>query len=250
MRLYSLFISFLFSASTLAIDVVKVGTYDFPPYAFISDNTTGITIQMIAAMNKFQNRYEFVAIPTTAKRRYRDFDHKKFDMMIFESTKWGWQNYPLAVSHAFVTGADVYVTQAKSGRGQDFFSDVKNKAIVGVLGYHYQFANFPDTQDYLKKNLDLLQTNNQKKVLELILNDRAQIGILPKEYLHYHFSNSPADEAKLLISDKFDQIYQHTILVRENHKISVSYINKMLSEMKQKGTLKPLWEKYGLEATR
>ncbi|MFT7008278.1 MAG: polar amino acid transport system substrate-binding protein [Colwellia sp.] len=250
MRLYSLFISFLFSASTLAIDVVKVGIYDFPPYAFIGDKTTGITVQMIAAMNKFQNKYEFVAVPTTAKRRYRDFDHKKFDMMIFESTKWGWQNYPLAVSNAFVTGADVYVTQAKLSRGQDFFSDVKNKAIVGVLGYHYQFANFPDRQDYLKKNFKLLQTNNQKKVLELILNDRAEIGILPKEYLRYHFSNSPADEAKLLISDKFDQIYQHTILVRKDHKISINYINKLLSQMKKNGILKPLWGKYGLEATR
>jgi polar amino acid transport system substrate-binding protein len=250
MRLYLLFISLLFSASTLAIDVVKVGIYDFPPYAFISDNTTGITIQMIAAMNKFQNRYEFVAIPTTAKRRYRDFDHKKFDMMIFESTKWGWQNYPLAVSHAFVTGAEVYVTQAKLARGQDFFSDVQNKAMIGVLGYHYQFADFQSEQDYLKNNFNLIQTDSQKKVLELILNDRGEIGILPKEYLRYHFSNYPADEAKLLISYKLDQVYQHTILVRKDHKLSINYINKLLSQMKKKGVLTPLWEKYGLEATR
>jgi polar amino acid transport system substrate-binding protein len=250
MRLYCLLISCLLSTSSLAADVVKVGIYDFPPYAFIADKTTGITVQMIAAMNKFQNKYEFVAVLTTARRRYRDFENNKFDMIIFENNKWGWQDYPVAVSQAFVSGGEVYVTQAKPGRGQDFFSDVKNKAMIGVLGYHYQFADFQAEQDYLNNNFNLLQTESQKKILELILNDRGEIGILPKEYLHYHFFHTPADEAKLLISDKFEQIYQHTILVRKDHKISVSYINKLLSQMKKKSILKPLWDEYGLTATR
>lgn len=249
MRLQALLVICLLSTSVLATEVVKVGIYDFPPYVFIADNTTGITVQMIAAMNKFQKKYKFVAVPTTARRRYRDFEQNKFDMMIFESKNWGWQKYPVAVSQVFVTGFEVYVTQAKLGRGQFFFSDFKNKAMIGVLGYHYQFAGFNADQDYLENNFKILQTDSQKKSLELILNDRGDIAVLSKEYLSYHFSHSPEDEAKLLISDKFDQIYRHSILVRDNNKFSLSYINEMLDKMEQKGTLIPLWEKYGLKAT-
>jgi polar amino acid transport system substrate-binding protein len=247
MKLYAVLISYLLSATAFAADIVKVGIYDFPPYAFISDKTTGITVKMIAAMNKFQQKYEFIAVPTTARRRYSDFEKEKFDMMIFENKNWGWEKYPIAVSQAFVTGAEVYVTQAKTGRGQDFFSDFKNKAMIGVLGYHYQFAGFNADQKYLESNFNILQTNSQKKSLELILNNRGEITVLSKEYLNYHFSMSPEDKKKLLISNKFDQIYQHTILVRQNSKPSISYINKLLEQMQQKGTLKPLWEKYGLE---
>jgi len=249
MRLYALFVSCLLSTNALAADVVKVGVYDFAPYVFITDKTTGITVQMIAEMNNFQKKYEFIAVPTTSRRRYSDFEKNKFDMMIFESKNWGWQKYPMVVSQTFVTGFEVYVTQAKPGRGQDFFSDFKNKAMIGVLGYHYQFADFHAELDYLEKNFNILQTDSQKRSLELILNNRGEIAVLTKEYLNYHFSHSPADKKKLLISDKFDQIYRHTILVRKNSVPSVRYINKLLEQMKQKGTLKPLWEKYGLEVT-
>lgn len=250
MKLYGLLVICFLSTNALAAEVVKVGIYDFAPYVFIADRPTGITAQMIAAMNKFQKKYEFVAIPTTSRRRYRDFEKNKFDMMIFENKNWGWQKYPVVASQGFVTGMDVYVSQAKPGRGQDFFSDFKNKAMIGVFGYHYQFAGFHAEQDYLEKNFNILQTNSQKKSLELILNDRGEIAVLSKEYLNYHFGRSPADKAKLLISDKYDQVYQHTILVRENHELSIKYINKLLGQMKQKGTLKPLWEQYGLVVTR
>jgi polar amino acid transport system substrate-binding protein len=250
MRMYVLFISYLLSASALAADVIKVGIYNFAPYAFIADRPSGITVQMIAAMNKFQTKYEFVAVPTTSKRRYLDFENNKFDMMIFESKNWGWQKYPVVASQSFVTGMDVYVTQAKPGRGQDFFSGFKNKTMIGVLGYHYQFTGFHAEQDYLEKNFNLLQTDSQKRSLELILNDRGEIAVLSKEYLSYHFAHSPADKVKLIISDKFDQIYPHTILVRKNHELSVRYINKLLAQMKKKGALKPLWEKHGLEVKR
>lgn len=252
LRLYRLLLSVLLSTSAyiaevVSAEIVNVGVYNFPPYVFIAEQTTGLSVQMIAAMNKFQNKYEFVAVPTTARRRYIDFENKKFDMMIFESKNWGWGKYPITISQAFVTGAEVYVTQAKPGRGQNFFSDFKNKAMIGVLGYHYQFAGFNAEQDYLKKNFNLIQTNSQKQSLELIFNNRGEIAVVSKEYLNYHFTHSPEDKAKLLISDKVDQVYQHAILIRKNNNLSINYINKLLSAMKQKGTLTQLWEGYDLD---
>lgn len=250
MKLCTLIISSVLSVSALAAEIVKVGVYDFPPYAFITDKTNGVTVQMIAAMNQFQQEYEFVTIPTTARRRYSDFDKNKFDMMIFENKNWGWRDYPVTASQAFSTGAEVYVTLAKPDRGQDYFSDFKNKAMIGVLGYHYQFTGFNADQHYLENNFNIIQTSSQKQSLELILNNRGEIAILSKEYLKHHFNHSPSDKTKLLISEKFDQIYQHSILVRNKHKLSVKYINDLLRKMKQKGILTPLWKQYGLEATR
>jgi ABC-type amino acid transport substrate-binding protein len=231
----------------VAAEIIRVGIYDFPPYVFIAEKSSGITIEMIAEINKFQNKYELVAVPTTARRRYRDFEQNKFDIMLFESKNWGWDNYPVIVSTVFVKGKEVYVAQAKNKRGQDFFSDFKNKAMIGVLGYHYQFANFKTEQSYIDNNFNLLLTDSQKKSLALILNNRGEIAVLSNAYLNYHFSHFPEDKAKLLISDKYDQIYQHTILVNKNEKISLTYINNLLDKMKQSGTLTPLWQKYGLE---
>lgn len=248
MKLYSLLFFCLISANTLATEIIKVGIYEFPPYVFLAEKTSGITIQMISAMNKFQSEYEFVTVPTTARRRYRDFVNNKFDMMIFESKHWGWDIYPVISSKAFVTGAEVYVTQAKEGRDQQFFSDLKNKVMIGVLGYHYKFAEFNAEQDYLKKNFNLIQSESQKQSLDLILNDRGEIAVISKEYLNYHLANSPDDKENLLISDKYDQVYQHTVLLREKSKISVDFINKLLERMKQKGILKPLWKQYHLKA--
>ncbi len=247
MRLFVLAFSYLLSTGAVATEIIRVGIYDFPPYVFIAKKSSGITIEMIAAINKIQHKYEFVAVATTAKRRYRDFEKNKFDMMIFENKNWGWGKYPLHVSTVFATGNEVYVTQAKKNKGQDFFSDFKNKAMIGVLGYHYQFANFKTEQNYLEKNFNLLLTDSQKSSLSLILNNRGQIAVLSNAYLNYHFSHNPEDKAKLLISNKYDQVYQHTILIRKNDTISLQYINKLLEQMKKSGTLKALGQKYGLE---
>ncbi len=249
MRLYALLITLSCSLNLLAKEIVKVGVYDFSPYVFVGDDITGISVQMLDEINKFQDQYQFIVVPTTARRRYRDFEQEKFDMLIFENKDWGWQNYQAEASEPFVTGFEVYVAQLQQGRGQEFFSDFSNKAIIGVLGYHYQFANFSTDQNYLKQNFNLIQTSSQQNSLKLLLNGRGDIAVLTKEYLNYHFLSSPQDKTKLLISDKFDQIYRHTILIRKEHSLSVGYINQLLNSMKIKGSLMPLW-KYGLEATR
>ena len=118
--------------------------------------------------------------------------------------------------------------------------------MIGVLGYHYRFANFRTDQDYLAKNFSLIQTDGQERSLELILKGRGEIAVLTKEYLNYHFLAAPRDKNRLLISDKYDQIYRHTILVRHNHSLTIQKINQLLKEMTQANTLKPIWDKYGL----
>ncbi|WP_448549525.1 substrate-binding periplasmic protein [Thalassotalea fusca] len=247
MKLHTFILGLWLSFEAFTAEIVKVGLYDFPPYAFVTDGSESIAVQLIDAMNAFQHQYKFVGIPTTSKRRYLDFEKNKFDMIIFEDIKWGWQDYPVTASYPFATGYEVYVTLAKPERDQSFFNDFQDKVMIGVLGYHYQFANFSTDPEFLSKNFKLIQTDGQKKSLELILNNRGDIAVLSKEYLNYHFMQSPQDKDKLLISDKYDQIYNHTVLVRKNSHIAIEYINELLGNMRKKGILDTLFGKYGLE---
>lgn len=247
MRAFLLCFSFVISSFTWAAEEIRVGVYDFPPYVFISDKISGITIDMIAKMNQLQNDFKFVAVPTTSRRRYSDFEKNKFDMLLFESKKWGWENYPVVTSKPFALGGELYVTQAEEGKAQDYFTKFEEKVMVGVLGYHYQFANFSADLDYLDKHFNIIQTDSQKRSIELILNNRGDIAVLSKAYLNYHFSASPEDKGKLLISEKFDQVYRHTALVRKQSKPSIEFINNLLKKMKQKSELDFLHQQYGLE---
>jgi polar amino acid transport system substrate-binding protein len=247
MNKYLIILLVFFTASASAGEEIKVGVYDFPPYAFTKDKVSGITVQMLALLNKFQQKYEFQAVATTPKRRYGDFEKNKFDMMIFENKAWGWLEYPVTVSQAFLRGGEVYVTLAKPGRDQSFFTDFKQKSMIGVLGYHYEFANFNADIAYLHKKFTIELTDGQQKSLQLILNDRGEIAVIPKAYLNYYFGQNPKDKSKLLISDKMDQVYRHTILLRKKHpKITIRDINKLLFQLKKQKVLEPLWKEHGL----
>jgi hypothetical protein len=108
---FLLALSFLVpSVSVQAIEIVKVGVYEFPPYVFVGEKATGITVEMIGLMNKFQKDYKFEVVTTTPQRRYKDFNDKKFDMLLFESKGWGWLKYPIAGSIAFLKGGEHYIS--------------------------------------------------------------------------------------------------------------------------------------------
>jgi ABC-type amino acid transport substrate-binding protein len=244
------FLSFFIGAEKAfgAAREVKVGVYHYPPYAFTDKGISGITVELLDVLNQFQTDYRFVPVATTPKRRYNDFDDGKFDMLIFESKSWGWKTYPVNVSQAFLKGGEVYVAMAKKGRDQSYFDEFKSKAMIAVLGYHYKFARFNADTAYLNRHFNIQLTGSHEKCIELLLNKRGDMTVLPKAYLNYYFAMNPADKDKLLISDKLDQVYRHTVLLRDNlDYIDIMDINKMLFEAKQNGVLTPLWQKHQLE---
>ncbi|MBF0443005.1 MAG: hypothetical protein HQK54_13945, partial [Oligoflexales bacterium] len=51
---------------------------------------------------------------------------------------------------------------------------------------------------------------------------------------------------QIIISDKLDQEYNHTILIRDNGPISVDEMNGILDKMEKGGQLKSLWWRYGI----
>ena len=242
-----LLFAFFFINVGYAKETVKVGGYLFPPFVEMNnDGYTGITLDIIKAMNAFQNKYQFKFYPTAPKRRYQSFQNKEFNMIMFESKDWGWKNLSIESSKVFSRGGEVYIALSKPGRGQNFFSDFENKKMIGILGYHYGFAAFNNDENFLKKKFKIKLVTTHDNIIRLILMDRYDIAVVTKSNLHKHLLNDPKIKKKLIISKKFDQIYNHTILVRKGSAPNVDEINKMLTELKKAGVLQNLWRKYGI----
>jgi hypothetical protein len=69
---------------------VKVGGYEFQPFVDIDRNmkARGLTLELIDPLNQHQKQYRFTFVPTTARRRYQDFEAQNFDMLFFENPNW------------------------------------------------------------------------------------------------------------------------------------------------------------------
>jgi polar amino acid transport system substrate-binding protein len=237
----------LFTCPASAQQVVKVGGYDFPPFVDKSEGGTSLTLDLINALNAFQKKYLFVFVDTSSKRRFINFDEKKYDLIFFEAMDWGWQGKDIEASKVIMQGGAVYITRMDKNKDQRYFDDFKGKTIWGILGYHYGFANFNADRDFLKKTYNAHMTTSQDGLIEAAITGRADISVVVKEYLQIYLLKHPEAQKKLLVSKKFDAVNAYTILVRKGNSPDAAEINKILSDMENAGILKALWGKYNLK---
>ena len=115
-----------------AAELVKVGAYNFPPYAIKpeSDQPQGLVPDLLEALNQQQTAYHFELVPTSVTRRFRDFEHGRFDLILFESPSWGWQDVKLDDVDLLASDSEVYVAKALPGRGQAYFDQLKGKQLA------------------------------------------------------------------------------------------------------------------------
>ncbi len=228
---------------------VKVGGYAFPPFVELSDNKkpSGITLDLIKKMNTFQQKYRFEFVLTSPKRRYQSFENGMYDLIFFESMVWGWQGKNVAASKVFLQGGEVYITKKTPEKNQFYFNDFKGKSMAGILGYHYQFADFNSDRTFLESRYNMKLFNRHSAIFKPIITGRIDIAVVTLSYLKNYLKTHPEIKDQIMISKKYDQIYNHTVLVRQNANPSVHDINHLLDEMGQQGLLKALWERYGIQ---
>ena len=226
---------------------VKVGGYLFHPFIQMKrQDASGLTIDLIELLNQQQSQYHFSFIPTSPNRRYNDFKRGVFDAIFFENISWSWDKREIEASNVFLTGGEVFFTHKIRGRNKHYFDDISNKSIVAILGFHYRFLdNITDT-NILKKKFNIKLVNTPQTVMNQVLNDKTELGIASYSYLQQQIKHNPQLNDILLINDKFDQHYEHTILIRKNHPLNAKKINKLLAKIQQNGSLNKLLEKYGL----
>ena len=250
-RYLLLAIAVFFSTLVNAQTVIKVGGYEFPPFVNTKSNEGfhGATLDFINALNKAQDDYVFEFFLTSPKRRYLDFSEGRFDVMLFENITWGWADHPVEVSNTFMQGREVYIAFNREGRDQTFFDDLGSKRMVGILGYHYGFANFNADESFLANRFDVLLSTDHFRNIQLILVNRpelAEIAVVTRSFLSEYLSEHPEHKKDLLISKKMDQEYHHSILVRNKGAISVERVNKLLSQLDKDGFISRLKQRYGI----
>lgn len=230
--------------------VVRIGGYVFPPY--VQENSgkfEGLTIDLIEVMNAFQSKYRFEFVPTSPLRRYSDFEAGVYDVILFESVEWGWRKLPVDVSKVYAQDCEVFVAKTLPNRTQAYFDDIKGKSLLVYLGYHYPFADYNSDPEYLLRTFNARATVSHEANLRSVMAGRADLSVVTRSYLEKYLSDHPELIPRLMISDRKEQRYDHTVLVRRNVAPSVGEINDLLERMERAGYVSILLGKYGIDAS-
>ncbi len=241
-----IFLIFYNSALANSKPVIVMG-YDFPPYVQ-TDPLSGITIEFIKLLNESQNDYSFTFRLTSANRRYNDFKNAKSDMILFEMPEWGWENSGIdyAASREISHGGEVYITQKKPGRGQEYFDSIKDKEISAIMGYHYGFADYNADQNWLYKNFKIHLGTDHAASIKLVEAGRVDISIVTRSYLSQYLANNPQSIGRILISDRYDQQYHLRALIREGATIKLSDFESYIDALSKSGKLKKFQQQHNI----
>lgn len=231
---------------------VTVGMYPFAPFVEQKGHNTitGMTIDLLTALNNQQKKYIFKPFVIPPKRRYLSYQNGDYDLIFYENSTWSWNEYDVEVSDVYQLGGEVYVALTKEGRGQEYFDDLTNKRMMGILGFHQGFADFETDEAFLREKFNMSLVNSNDKNLSKLLKGRGDIALLNQAYLQRYFFENPKVKDKLLVSEKLDQEYRHAVLVRPGIQPSVEEINRMLKSLQQSGAMASLWKKYGIKANK
>lgn len=233
---------------SMAAQRVAVGAYHFPPYAIKPESAepAGLLPELLTALNGMQDAYNFKLVATSAARRYRDLARGRIDLILFESPNWGWQDTPHRALDLHIVDAEVYVALAEPGRDQRYFDRLEGKRLALYSGYHYGFAGFNADPDVLGRRFAAILTYSHDSNLLMLLRHRADIAVVTRSYLDIYRQLHPDKGARLLVSDRVDQVYQHQALFRPDAPLTPQAFAGLLQALNRQGQLTDLLGRYHL----
>lgn len=80
----------------------------------------------------------------------------------------------------------------------------------------------------------------------MVLADRMDVAVVTDSYLWSYLRQNPNARERLLISERYDQRYNHRVLVRRNGPIDVDTVSTMMAGLEKDGTLARLWKAAGV----
>ncbi|MCI3944844.1 transporter substrate-binding domain-containing protein [Pseudomonas syringae] len=239
-----LLIPLMVTPPVVAAQIVRVAAVHFPPYMVRPEKgeDAGLLPKLINALNAEQNDYEFVMIPTSVPRRFRDFAEGRFDIAIFENPDWGWKDIPHETVDLGLEDAEVYVARQAEGRQQDYFDNVSDKRLALFSGYHYGFANFNADQKYLSEHFDITSTYSHDSNVMMVVRGRADIAPVTRSYLIDFMYRNPSEASQLMVSERVDQIYRQYALLRPGGTIDVPHFMQLLETLRSEGVLTTIFQ--------
>ncbi|WP_213876562.1 amino acid ABC transporter substrate-binding protein [Pseudomonas sp. dw_358] len=234
------------SLHAMAAQEVRIGAAYFPPYVSKPEEgaQSGLLPEMVQALNKVQQQYHFVMVPTSLARRFRDFQQDRVDVAIFENPDWGWQDIPHVNVDLGLEDAEVFVAHRATGRDQSYFRNLEGKRLALFSGYHYAFAGFDADPRYLAQHFNATLTYSHDSNLTLVLRDRADIALITRSYLSDFLARNPDSASQLLISERVDQIYHHFALLQPKGPISAEAFSQYLGMLRENGDMARIFQPY------
>lgn len=245
-----LLLLFIFAGQVQAKTLVKVGGYEFPPYVEIVDGrASGLTVELISELNKIQSDYHFELVLTTPIRRFKDYQQGLFDAVFFEDPNWGWLqgNHIISNSPVIATDSEVFIAFKQFAKSQAWFDNLDDKTLIGILGYHYQLANFENNPSILENEYKMTLLSSHKKSIELVLKKRSDMAIVTRSYLNQYLNKYPQSKKKLLISERVAQTYKNQLLIRPTQQLGINTLYKLVKKALSQNTFATRLEQLGLQ---
>jgi ABC-type amino acid transport substrate-binding protein len=232
-----------------AAQLVRVGAAHFPPYTVRPEQgaDTGLLPQLLEALNALQTDYQFVLVPTSIPRRFRDFQQGRVDMAIFENPAWGWQDIPHTAVDMGLEDAEIFVAQREPGRDQSYFTDLTGKRLAVFSGYHYAFANFNPDPRNMAEHFNATLTYSHDSNLLMVARGRADIALVTRSYLSDFLVRNTETAGQFLVSERIDQVYHHYALLRPKAPITGPVFAGLLKQLRDNGQLLKIFEPYRID---
>jgi hypothetical protein len=111
---------------------------------------------------------------------------------------------------------------------------------------HYSFAGQNSNAVYLKEHFNIQLQPTTSQVLQDVLSEKAEIGVINSISLEQAFNQDPSLKKKIMIAKKIDQDFVLSILARKDSPMTIEQVNIMLDRLDKAGIMNKLWEKYKL----
>ena len=200
-------------------------------------------------LNAAQTDYQFVVVPTSIPRRFRDFEQGRVDMAIFENPSWGWQNIAHTSVDMGLEDAEIFVAQRQPGRDQSYFSDLTGKRLAVFSGYHYAFANFNSDPKNMAERFNATLTYSHDSNLLMVARGRADIALVTRSYLSDFMARNADMAGQFLVSERIDQVYHHYALLRPQAPITGEAFSALLKGLRSSGQMLKIFEPYRIDVT-
>src|SRR3990167_1196273 len=245
-RFLGVCLALLLTGPLLAAQDVRVAAVYFPPYVFKTEKSqaNGLLDELVAALNQTQTDYRFVMVPTSVKRRFRDFEQQRIDLAIFENPGWGWQEIPHVALDMGLEDSEVFVARTEPGREQGYFDSLEGKRLALYHGYHYAFAGFNSLPEYLSKTFSATLTHSHESNLLMVLHKRAEIALVTRSYIGDFLERNRQYAGQLLISDRVDQRYRHHVILSPEAPIKPEQFMEIYEALRDNGQLEKIFSRY------
>lgn len=210
----------------------------------------GVLADFVHRMNEVQDKFKFELAIFPRLRLDQEFMGKQADVYPLRTVAWTRPELGLLPTRTILISGDLYFARAGNRfGGAKVFDDIGKKKIAGVRGYHYQLFNNNADEAYIKKNFNAYLVASNEAVVNFVLADRADVGIIP-EVIMANYLADPRMRDKLLVGERYDSRVELSNLVRKDGPISVDDMNAIVDLLVKSGDVAKLKSKLSIQQYR